>query len=104
MGKMKKFMVVHYNPGIDCSVVQANWRKLAEVESAAWVRTYFNEEFGRRYCIWFADNKDHLADIFNKMKVSFESIVLVEETNPDLWGEKWGNHLELEALADTLGN
>ena len=104
MRKMKKFMVVHYNPGIDCKVVQDNWRKLAEVESATWIRTYFNEDEGRRYCIWFAENKDDLENIFNKMDVSFESVLPVRETIPDLWGEKWEEHLEKEAVADTLGN
>jgi hypothetical protein len=29
----------------------------------------------------------------------------IEETKPDLWGEKlWKEHLEAEATADTLGD
>jgi hypothetical protein len=30
--------------------------------------------------------------------------VPVEETVPDLWGEKWNEHLEKDVAADTLGN
>lgn len=33
MGKMKKFMVEHYNPNVDCSVIQDNWRKMAQLET-----------------------------------------------------------------------
>lgn len=95
-------MVVHHNPGIDCNEVQANWRKLAKVEPATWVRTYFNEEKGMRYCIWLAQSEKDLRDIFNELDVSYESITAVEETVPDLWGEKWDEHLEREAVADTL--
>ena len=103
MAKMKKFMAVHYNPGIDCKVIQANWRKLARVESATWVRTYINEEEGIRYCIWLAPDKQELIKIFDEIKVTYESIIAVEETVPDLWGEAWAEHLEKEATADTLG-
>jgi hypothetical protein len=103
MAKTTKFMVVHNNPGIDCNVVQANWRKLANVESATWVRTYFNEEKGVRYCIWLAPDEKELEKIFSEMDVSFESITRVEETVPDLWGEKWEEHLKQDAAADNLG-
>jgi hypothetical protein len=103
MTKLRQFMVVHHNPGIDCNEVQANWRKLAKVEPATWMRTYFNEEKGMRYCIWLARSEEDLKDIFNELDVSYESITVVEETVPDLWGEKWDEHLEKEAVADTLG-
>lgn len=102
MSKMKKYMVVHHNPGIDCNVVQANWRKLAEVESGTWVRTYFNEDEGTRYCIWLAPDENELKKIFNEIDVTFESILPVEETVPDLWGEGWQEHLIEDASADTL--
>ena len=46
MKKMQQYMVVHCNPGIDCKVVQANWRKMAKLESTKWVRTYINEKKG----------------------------------------------------------
>ena len=49
MSKLRQFMVVHHNPGIDCDELQANWRKMANLEEATWVRTYFNEEKGMCY-------------------------------------------------------
>ena len=103
MNKMIKFMAVHNNPGIDCKEVQGNWRKLAAVESATWVRTYFNEEKGMRYCIWLASSEEELKNIFTEIGVSWESIIPVEETVPDLWGESWTEHLKQEETADTLG-
>lgn len=103
MKEMQKFMAVHNNPGIDCEVVQANWRKLAAVQSATWVRTYYNEEKGMRYCIWLAPNDEELKKIFDSLEVSYETILPVKETTPDLWGEKWEKHLEEDAVADTLG-
>jgi len=104
MAKKQKFMVVHHDPNVDCNVVQDNWRKMANIESATWVRTYINEAEGWRYCIWLAPDENELKRIFNGMNVSFESIVPVEETVPDLWGEKWDEHVQKEAVADTLGN
>ena len=103
MAKMRKFMAVHHNPGIDCKVVQANWRKLAKVESATWVRTYINEDNGIRYCVWLSPDEKELKKIFDGIGVTYESILSVEETVPDLWGEEWQQHLEKEAVADTLG-
>jgi len=103
MKKMIKFMAVHHDPNVDCDTIQANWRKLANVESATWVRTYFNEKEGWRYCIWLAPNVDVLKNIFNEIGVSWELIIPVEETVPDLWGEKWEEHLAKEESADTLG-
>lgn len=103
MKRMKKFMVVHNNPGIDCNVVQANWRKLAREEQANWERTYFNHDKGLRYCVWHAESAEQLKKIFTEMNVSWESIVPVEETVPDLWGESWAEHLEAEKTAPTLG-
>jgi len=103
MGKVKRFMAVHDNPGIDCNVIQANWRKMAKVETATWERTYFNEEKGQRFCIWLARDEEQLKKIFTNMDISWETIIPVEETVPDLWGEKWHEHLEAEQTADTLG-
>jgi len=93
MAKMRQFMTVHKNSGVDFKVVQSNWQKLAEVESATWVRTYFNKNEGIRYCIWLAHDKDELIKIFDEINVSYESIVQVEETVPDLWGKEWEKHL-----------
>ena len=104
MGKLNKYVMVHNNPGIDCEEVQANWRKLATVETATWIRTYYNDAQGVRYCIWLAPSEEDLKDIFTEIGISWESITQVEETVPDLWGEKWEEHLEREPVADTLGN
>ena len=104
MVKMKEYMVFHYDPDIDCGVVQANWRKLAGVESATWVRTYLNWEKGMRYCIWSAPSEEELKNIFTDMEVSWETIVEVKETVPDLWGDDWEKHLQAEATASTKGN
>jgi uncharacterized protein DUF4242 len=104
MTKMNKFMVVHNDPEVDCKIVQANWRKLARVESATWIRTYVNEKKGIRYCLWFAPDEQELKKVFDQISVSYESILPVEETVPDLWGEKWQEHLEKDAVADNLGD
>lgn len=47
---------------------------------------------------------DRGKNVFTEMDVSWETIVAVEETTPDLWGEKWQEHLLVEATADTKGN
>ncbi|HDI60768.1 MAG TPA: DUF4242 domain-containing protein [Desulfobacteraceae bacterium] len=104
MGKMKKFIAVHHNPGIDCNKVQANWRRLAQVESAQWVRTYFDDKDGWRFCYWLAPDADELKKIFDEMDVSFERIVEVEETVPDMWGDRWEAHLKADAEASNLGD
>lgn len=104
MSKLKKFMMVHNNPGVTCDEIQANWRKLSQVESSTWVRTYFNEDKGVRYCIWLASSEEDLKDIFTEIGISWDSIIEVEETVPDLWGEKWHEHLKEDAVADNLGN
>ncbi len=103
MGKLNKYMVVHNNPGLDCNVVQANWRKLARVEHANWVRTYYNPDKGLRYCVWLAEDEEQLKKIFMEMDISWEIIIPVEETVPDLWGEQWQQHLDAEKTAATLG-
>jgi hypothetical protein len=103
MANLQKFMVVHLDPGVDCSVVQANWRKLTSVEDAKWERTYFNNEQGFRYCIWLAQDQKQLKKIFSSMDVAWESILPVVETVPDLWGQEWQEHLEAEKTAATLG-
>ncbi len=102
--KLNKFMMVHSNLDTDCKEVQASWRKLADTGVGVWVRTYTNEEKSLRYCIWLASSEEALKNIFTEIGLSWDSIVPVEETTPDLWGEKWQEHLEREAVADTLGN
>jgi hypothetical protein len=102
MEKMNKYMMVHQNPGIDCDEVQSNWRKLAKIETAIWVRTYFNTEMSIRYCLWLAPDEEVLKQIFTEIGISWESIVQVEETVPDLWGDKWEEHLRADAVADNI--
>lgn len=104
MGKLKQYMMVHNTTEFNCEEVQASWRKLAKVEAATWIRTYYNEDKGTRYCIWLAPSEEDLKNIFTEIGISWDSIVQVEETIPDLWGEKWEEHLKKEANADTLGN
>ena len=103
MADMKKFMVVHRDPGISWKKVQENWIKLANISVARWLRTSFNRKEGVRYCIWLSPSKEKLKMIFNELNVTWESITEVEETTPDLWGKSWEAHLTAEAEADTLG-
>lgn len=102
MENMTKFMVVHNDPQIKWQAIQENWRKLARIEEAKWDRTFFNRTVGVRFCIWFAPNREKLETIFKELSIAFESIVAVEETLPDMWGEKWEEHLRKEERADTL--
>jgi len=101
---MRAYMVVHRAPGLSWDAVENNWRKLANVESAEWILTYYNVEKNVRYCVWHAPDEATLENVFRDLEISFESITEVEETKPDLWGaEKWEEHLKADATADTLG-
>jgi len=104
MKEMKKFMAYHHDPDLNFEIVQANWRKLAQVETAKWIRTCYNEEYNMRFCVWLAPSEEELKKIFTNLEVSWEMIVEVKETVPDLWGEDWQKHLEAEATASTMGN
>jgi hypothetical protein len=53
--------------------------------------------------IRLAPDEEELKKIFREMDVSWEKIIPVEETIPDMWGEKWNEHLQKEEHADTLG-
>jgi hypothetical protein len=102
MAGMKKYMVVHRDPNISWDVVQENWAKLANITSANWIRTSFNKKEGVRYCVWLSTNKEKLQMIFKELNVSWESIMEIEETTPDLWGKHWEKHLSADKKADTL--
>ena len=102
MAKQSKFMVVHHDPNISWKKVEENWAKAATVESATWIRTYYNRTEGVRFCLWMAQDSNNLKEIFKNLNVSWESVVEVEETVPDLWGRRWEKHVEAEATADTL--
>lgn len=100
---MRTYMVVHRAPELSWEVVEENWRNLTGVKSATWITTYYNIEEGVRYCVWDAPEMATLEKIFGRLEISFESITEVEETKPDIWGKKWDEHLEADAVADTLG-
>ena len=103
MAKMLKFMIVHSDPNISWEEVEEKWAKLATVENCTWVRTCFNREKRLRYCVWLAPDERTLKSIFMDLNISYESIVEVEETVPDLWGKKWEEHLAAEETASTRG-
>lgn len=100
---MSKYMVVHRNPELSWEIVEKNWRRLADVESAKWINTFFNREEGVRFCVWLAPDVEELKKIFSDLEISWESMTEVEETTPDMWGEKWEEHIKAETTADTLG-
>ncbi len=101
MAKMLKYMVVHKDPDILWEKVEENWAKLANIENCMWVRTFFNRKKGVRYCEWLAPDESTLKSSFADLDITFESILEVEETVPDLWGKKWEEHLEAEEKAST---
>jgi len=102
MAKMKKFMAVHRDPEISWKAVEENWAKSARVEEATWIRTSYNKNLGVRYCVWMAPDAETLKSVFESLGVTYESLLEVEETIPDLWGEKWQEHLTAESESDTL--
>jgi hypothetical protein len=102
MAKPAKFMVTHHDPNISWEKIEENWAKAASVESATWIRTYYNRYEGVRYCLWMAQDSNSLKEIFKNLNVSWESVIEVEETVPDLWGKDWEKHVVAEAKADTL--
>ena len=102
MAKQSKFMAIHRDPRKTWEDIEKSWAKAANVESATWIRTYFNRKEGVRFCLWMAQGKRQLEEIFNSLDVSWESILEVEETIPDLWGGRWEKHIEAETAADTL--
>jgi hypothetical protein len=102
MAKIRKYMVVHNDPNITWAKVEENWAKLANVEECTWVRTFFNRRKRVRFCEWLAPDEKSLKSTFNELDISYDSIVEVEETVPDLWGKKWEEHLAAEEKASTL--
>ena len=103
MAKMLKYMIVHNDPNISWEKVEEKWAKLAKVEKCTWVQTCFNKEKRLRYCLWLAPDERTLKSIFMDLNISYESMVEVEETVPDLWGKKWEEHLDAEETASTRG-
>jgi trans-2-enoyl-CoA reductase len=56
-----------------------------------------------RFCVWLAPDVEELKKIFSDLEISWDSMTEVEETTPDMWGEKWEEHIKAETTADTLG-
>lgn len=104
MAKMNKYLMISDDPNVDCDDVQANWRKMAAVESATWVKSYYNEEKGQRYAIWLSPSEADLEKILTEIGIKWDAVVKVEETVPDMWGQKWEEHLAQDAAADNLGD
>jgi len=42
-------------------------------------------------------------EVFKKLGVTYQSLLEIEETVPDLWGRKWKEHLTADAKSSTLG-
>jgi hypothetical protein len=102
MAKIKKVMAVHIDPNISWEKVEENWAKAANVEAATWIRTCYSKKEGVRYCLWLAPDAEKLKSVFNDLGITYESLLEVEETIPDLWGQKWKEHLAAESKSDTL--
>lgn len=103
MPTRKKFLVFHLDPNTSWDKVEENWAKSANVQTATWIRTYYNKSLKIRYCLWLAESEERLKEIFKQLGVTYQSLTEVEETLPDLWGKKWQAHLAADAKAATLG-
>lgn len=101
MKKMKNYMAVHRDPKVSWEKVEENWSKMVDVEPATWLRTYFNVEEKVRFCLWLAPNEEALKKIFADFQISWEYILEVEETIPDIWAKKYRAQIEAEERQDT---
>ncbi len=101
MKKIKNYMVVHKDPQVSWEKVEENWSKLVEVESATWLRTYFNLGEKVRFCLWLAPDEAALKKIFADFQISWESILEVKETIPDIWAREYRAQMEAEEREDT---
>ena len=101
MKGMKNFMVVHRDPQVSWEKVEENWSKMVDLEPATWLRTYFNMDEKVRFCLWLAPNEDVLKKIFADFQIRWESILVVEETIPDIWARKYRAKIEEEEKEDT---
>ncbi len=99
---MKQFMVVHRDPGMTWDRVEQNWSKLAHVQAATWLRTYYNAENNTRYCLWLAPGEDVLIKVFTDFKISWRSIMEVKETIPDMWAKSYRDRMEAEESAEVV--
>jgi hypothetical protein len=104
MKRMKTFMVVHRDPKVSWEKVEENWAKMVDIEPATWVRTYYNKDEKIRYCLWQAPNEEVLKKIFSDFHITWESILRVDETIPDIWAKKYRAEIEAEEKADTVAD
>ena len=101
--KMNYYMVVHRDPNVSWEKVEEYWSKMADIEPATWIRTYYNIKEKVRYCLWLAPDESVLKGIFSDFNISYESILMVEETVPDIWARKYGEQLEAEEREEIEG-
>lgn len=99
MKRSKNFMVVHRDPHVSWEKVEENWSKMVDLEPATWLRTYFNMKEKVRFCLWNAPSEEALKKIFEGFRISWESILEVEETIPDIWARKYRAKIEEEERA-----
>lgn len=101
---MKSFMVVHRDPKVTWEKVEENWSKMVDLEPATWLRTYFNVDEKVRYCLWLAPDADTLEKIFSDFNITWESILEIKETVPDIWAKKYRSQIEAEEKEDTAAD
>ena len=100
MKRMKNYMVVHRDPQVSWDVIEKNWSKMVDLEPATWLRTYYNMDEKVRFCMWLAPNEGALKKIFADFKISWESILEVKETIPDIWAREYREQMEAEERED----
>jgi Nickel responsive protein SCO4226-like len=100
MKRRISYMVVHRDPNVRWEKVEENWSRMVDLESATWLRTYYNRNEKLRFCLWLAPNEETLKKIFADFQISWESILEVEETIPDIWARKYQAQMEAEERED----
>jgi hypothetical protein len=104
MKKIKNYMVVHRDPQVPWEKVEENWSRMVDLEPATWIRTFYNMDEKVRYCLWQAPNEDILKKIFSEFSITWESILEVKETVPDIWEKKYREQMEAEDREDTAAD
>lgn len=104
MKKMRNFMVVHKDPQVSWEKVEENWSKMVDLEPATWLRTYFNVDKKVRFCLWRAPDEETLMKIFTDFEISWDSILEVKETVPDIWAREYRAQLEAEEREESAAS
>lgn len=102
MKRRKSYIVVHRDPDVCWDKIEENWSKMVDLESATWLRTYYNMDEKMRFCLWLAPNEDKLRKIFAGFQINWESILEVEETIPDIWARRYRAEAEAEERKDSV--